>query len=211
MSNSDTPTGLLVGFMSGDMTKHILAFRDFALSDSSSDPGVYYFGIMASACYFESVLEEFTVLWCTRKAGEEADFRKRILVQIAEDVGRATGLDAWKKWLMTLFEVDIVKVAGDDWKALTVLFKLRNQLAHGRTTKFRHFWKPDGKFVGMSIEGSAYESVFKYLLDAKVIRLEPNVLPAAEAFLARDVVAHFATATDRTLLALRGVPVLAAL
>jgi hypothetical protein len=164
MLNDENPSGesqIATCIRIGDMTKPVRSFVLHSIESTTHPPGIYYFAIIGASCYFESVLEEFCSTFCSIKSSADKSFDGRIMEVIGQDVSRATGLEAWKKWIRTLFAVDIVNVVGDDWKGLDMLFKLRNQLAHGRTTKFKHFYDAEtGKFLGMTTEGSQYAAVF---------------------------------------------------
>ena len=139
MSLPEQKVPVASGVVLGDMTRHVRDFIHSALHADDQKPGVYYFAIVASACYLESVLEEFSNLWCTAKASGDSGFYSRLMEAISKDVSRATGLDAWKKWLRVLYDIEFTEIVAEDWKALEVLFQLRNQLAHGRTTSSRIF------------------------------------------------------------------------
>lgn len=208
MNKLDTNSPTVAGVISGDMTRHIREYLDFATCAETHSCGVYYFGIVGCACYFESVLEESAIIWCYVQKSKDAGFYKRLLEAVMRDVSRATGLEAWKKWMSTLFDTDFVSAVGEDWRPLNVLFKLRNQLAHGRTTKFMHFWRSDGQFLGMTLKGSSYEETVKYLLEKQVIRLAPGEVPSAELVLNASVVRHFLGVVDRALEALKRTPAL---
>lgn len=200
------------GIVLGDMTNHVADFLKFALTSDQQKPSIYYFAILACACYLESVLEEFSNLWCTQKASNDDGFEGRLMEVIAQDVSRATGLNPWKKWLKTLYGIDLPKVVGEDWKTLDVLFNLRNQLAHGRTTKFTHFWNAEnGRFLGMTIEGSSYEIPFKHLLEKKIINPKKGQVPNAEMLLTREVATYFWETVDRSITSLQKLPELSGL
>lgn len=203
---------IATGVVLGDMTTHVAGFVRYALASDQHKPGIYYFAILACACFLESVLEEFTHLWCATKATQDQGFESRLMDVIAQDVSRATGLDPWKKWLNTLYGIDFPKTAGEDWKTLDVLFKLRNQMAHGRTTKFTHYWNAhDGRFMGMTLEGSSYELPFKHLIEKKVMNVPKGEIPNADLLLTRRVTQYFWETVDRTIASLQKVPELSGL
>ncbi|MBL9081403.1 MAG: hypothetical protein JNK76_06330 [Planctomycetales bacterium] len=195
----------------GDTTKHIRDFLAYATGREDHAHGVYYFAIIGAACLFESVLEEHSQGWCRDQSHEQGEFSNRLIDAILKDVSRATGLDAWKKWMRVLHDVDIVKVVGKDWRALDVLFVLRNQLAHGRTTKLDHYYSHNGKFLGMSIDGSSYTPAFRYLLDENVLAVPQGDVPSLELLLSASVARHFSGVVDRAINALATVPGLARL
>lgn len=200
------------GVILGDMTRHVGEFIQHAIGGEPQKLGVYYFAIVASACYLESVLEEFSNLWCTSKASGDSGFNGRLMEAISKDVSRATGLDAWKKWLRILYDIEFQKIVGEDWKALDVLFQLRNQLAHGRTTKFTHFWNADdGRFLGMTIKGSSYEAPFQHLLDKGVMHVPKGEVPSAALLLTPSVAKYFWEVVDRAITLLEEVPELSRL
>ncbi|MDP3875682.1 MAG: hypothetical protein Q8Q50_01735 [Methylobacter sp.] len=200
------------GVVLGDMTKHVADFVKYALSSENHNPGIYYFAILASACYFESVLEEFSNLWCTSKASQDEGFQGRLMEVIAKDVSRATGLDTWKKWLRTLYGIEFPKVIGEDWKTLDILFQLRNQLAHGRTTKFTHFWNTDnGRFLGMTLDGSSYEAPFKHLIEKGVMNVPEGQVPNADLLLTLNVASYFWLVVERSIASLEKIPELSEL
>lgn len=205
-------SGLIAsGVMAGDTTRHIRGFLDFAMKSDEHDHGVYYFAIVASACYLESVLEESSVLWCKTESGNDRGFQSRLMDKIAKDISRATGLDGWKQWMRVLYDVDLVTALGDDWPTIKVLFDLRNQLAHGRTTKFMHFWNSDGNFLGMTTSGSSYEIPFEHLIQRKVIVVGPGTMPSAEHLLTGKVARYFFDAVSRAIYALQRLPALKSL
>jgi hypothetical protein len=200
------------GVVLGDMTNHVTDFLKFALTSDQQNPSIYYFAILACACHLESVLEEFSNLWCTQRASNGDGVEGRLMEVITQDVSRATGLDQWKKWMKALYGIDFPQVVGEDWKTLTVLFKLRNQLAHGRTTKFTHFWNAEnGRFLGMTIEGSSYEIPFKHLLEKRIITLQKGQVPDAEMLLTREVATYFWETVDRSIASLQVLPELSGL
>lgn len=209
---SDSDSELWVAHLVGDMTARIKEYLQFAVSDPSDRPlGIYYFGLIACSAYFESALEDVAVSWCRTKSFEKDAIYVRILKKIQSDVSRATGLEGWKTWLRVLFDLDLPTVLGDDWKELDVLFKLRNQLAHGRTTKFLHFYRSDGRFVGLSTEGSSYEFPFDHLVKKNVISIRPGEVPTCDSILTIDVLRYFVGVIDSAFAKLQSVPVLSGL
>lgn len=204
---SSKPEKVFVGTHTGDMTKYVREFIRYAI-EVEGDPskGVCYFGLLACACQFESVLEDFTVSWCKVNEDKENDIYLRLFEKIGNDVSRATGLEAWKTWMKVLFNVNLPEVLADNWEAIAVLFRLRNQLAHGRTTKFQHFYKENGQFLGMSTEGSPYEKPLKYLMENKIVSLSKNEIPSANCFLTSKVVSHFSHAVESAILKLQSCP-----
>lgn len=203
---------MLVGRIAGDTTKYIKDFLDSALAKENHDPSMYYFAIVATACYLESVLEDFAYSWCKTKSQAEEPFLSRLMEKIGDDVNRATGLDKWKQWTHVLFDVDFPDVVGEDWQTLTHLFTLRNQLAHGRTTKFTHFWNANnGRFLGISIEGSSYRQPFEYLIKSGVIQLKSGEVPSVGHFFTHKVALHFATSVRSAIKALSSAPLLSEL
>jgi hypothetical protein len=204
------PKAAITGLVCRDMTRHIRDFLDFAISSEKHGAGIYYFGIVASACYLESVLEDFSVLWCKTKDGGDG-LESRVYEKLAKDISRATGLDPWKGWMRLLFDIDLARTLEQEWPTLKVLFELRNQLAHGRTTKLTHFWDRYGRFVGMSLKGSSYKTTFEFLIERNVLTIRPGNVPSAECLLTRDVVRHFLAAVDRAIATLRQVPALSRL
>lgn len=202
MTDSEQPP-VASGYMLGDTTKYVRSFIDHCVSREDHDQGFYYFGIVATACYFESVLEDLSFSWCKTKYRAEEKFLERLIDKIGSDINRATGLDGWKQWLKVLFDVDLPTVAGDEWPKLSSLFVLRNQLAHGRTTKFTHFWNAiDGKFLGMTIAGSSYQKPFEHLLACGAINVQPGEVPSSECFFTHKVLLHFAMSVNSTILSL---------
>lgn len=211
MSTEEKPP-IAAGYIVGDTTKYIRDFLDFALSKENHDPSIYYFAIVATACYLESVLEDFAYSWCKTKGHSEEPFLNRLMEKVGDDVNRATGLDRWKQWTHVLFDVDFKEVVGDKWQTLNHLFTLRNQLAHGRTTKFTHFWNAtNGRFMGMSIEGSSYRQPFEYLLKSGIIHIQSGEVPTVEHLFTHKVASHFAASVDSTIEALSRVPLLSGL
>ncbi len=211
MSTEEKPP-IAAGYIVGDTTKYIRDFLDSALSKENHDPCMYYFAIVATACYLESVLEDFAYSWCKTKGHSEEPFLNRLMEKIGDDVNRATGLDRWKQWAHVLFDVDFKEVVGDKWQTLTHLFTLRNQLAHGRTTKFTHFWNAtNGRFMGMSIEGSSYRQPFEYLLKSGIIHIQSGEVPTVENFFTHRVALHFAASVDSAIEELSRVPLLSGL
>lgn len=199
MTDSERPP-VAAGYIVGDTTKYVRSFLEYCLSREDHDPSFYYFGIVAAACYLESVLEDFSFSWCKTKGHSEENFLSRLMEKVGSDVNRATGLDGWKQWLRILFDVDLPSVAGDDWPKLKALFTLRNQLAHGRTTKFTHFWNAtNGRFMGMTIEGSSYKKPFEHLLACGVIKVEPGEVPSPEYMFTHKVLLHFALSVNSTI------------
>lgn len=212
MTSPSNEVKIAAGVVLGDMTRSVGEFIQYAVESDQHKQGVYYFAILASACYLESVLEEFSNLWCTSKASQDQGFLGRLMVAISKDVSRATGLDAWKKWLRILYDIDPSKVVGDDWKALDILFQLRNQLAHGRTTKFTHFWNAEnGRFLGMTLEGSSYQAPFNHLIDKGIMRVKEGDVPNSDLLLTRAVAQYFWEVVERSIAALEKVPELSSL
>ena len=207
MKDKEKLGSVVSGIVSGDMTDHIHGFVESILSRDEADLGANYFAIMASACYLESVLEEFSVMWCERKTQTDDDFIIRLMGALSQDISRATGLGNWKKWLKVLYDVDFDKTIGNEnWKTLNILFKLRNQLAHGRTTKFTHFWSAEtGKFLGMTTNGSEYEPIFSHLLKRGVISIPEGTVPSAATILEVEVVRYFWKTVNSSIESLREV------
>ncbi len=159
-------------------------------------------GLLACACHFESVLEDFLSSWCFSEGHKENDFKKRIMQKVEKDVSRSTGLEQWKSWFKVLFDLNLTQVLGQEWEKLTQLFKLRNQLAHGRNTKYMYLYKEDGAFCGMSTERSGYHEILDYLIKNKVIEIPKGKIPSANTFLTKQVFAHFNSAVESSILLL---------
>lgn len=198
--DSDRHPPLAAGFLVGDTTGFIRGYLDYSLNKKDHESCVYYFAIVASACLFESVLEDYTYLWCSGKRNSEDPFLQRLMIKIGNDVNRATGLEKWKEWLRVLFDVDLPKVVGAEWDALHNLFALRNQLAHGRTTKFMQFWNAtNGRFVGMSMEKSSYRLPVEHLFKAKVVSLATGEVPSPELLFRYEVARYFRDVVETAL------------
>ena len=190
--NTENMPPIATGYIAGDTTQYIRDFLDFSLGKDDHPQHLYYFSIVAPACYFESVLEDFAGSWCKTRAASEEPFLNRLMDKIADDVDRATGLERWKQWFRVLFDVELAETVGNDWQVLHQLFVLRNQLAHGRTTKFTHFWNAnDGKFIGMTIDGSSYRRPFEHLQDAGVITVAEGEVPNPSHIFSHKVAQHF--------------------
>ena len=211
MTETDENSGILIGAIVDDLPQTIQEYIQHAIGSDQHQKGIYYFAILASACYLESVLEDFCNNWCISRSYQDSGFQRRLMNTIAHDVSRATGLDAWNKWLRVLFDIDVKAVIGDDWEPLVVLFKLRNQLAHGRTTKFPHFWNADGRFLGLTLEGSSYEAPFKHLIDKGLIQVGKGTSPSSKSLLTRSVAQYFWEVVERAILSLKNVPELSSL
>jgi len=210
--SSDERSLIAAGYIVGDTTNYITDFLTFSLAKEDHDPGVYYFAIVAAACHLESVLEDFTYSWCKTKSNSEEPFLNRLMDKIGDDVNRATGLERWRSWLKVLFDIDFAATVGKDWQTLNNLFVLRNQLAHGRTTKFTYFHNANnGRFMGMTIEGSSYQQPFKHLLAAGVIAIPSGEVPSAAHLFTHKVALHFATSVELAIEALSREPVLSSL
>ena len=200
---------IAAGHIVGDTTKYIRDFLHTSLSKDDHEPCMYYFAILASACYLESVLEDFSTSWCRIKSSSDEPFQSRLMEKIGDDVNRATGLERWKQWLRVLFDVDFADTVGDNWQALRQLFVLRNQLAHGRTTKFTHFWNAtNGRFVGMSIEGSSYRQPFEHLMDADIIVIPDGDVPSPAHLFTHEVAAYFFSCVESAIQSLSEQPTL---
>lgn len=200
---SDERPPIAAGYIVGDTTNYITEFLTFSLAKIDHDPCVYYFAIVAAACHLESVLEDFTYSWCKTKSHSEEPFLNRLMDKIGDDVNHATGLERWKSWLKVLFDIDFAATVGKNWQTLNTLFVLRNQLAHGRTTKFTHFWNANnGRFMGMSIEGSSYAKPFEHLLAAGVIAIPSDEVPSASHLFTHKVALHFSKSVESAIEAL---------
>lgn len=176
----------------GDTRNHIIEFLDEITKDES-DPSTAkcYFGILACACLFESTLEEYTFYWCNTRRNGPDEINGRIMQKLGQDISMTTGLEAWKTWFKVLFNIDVSSIIGEKWKSLFHLFKLRNQLAHGRTTKFPFYYSEEGKFLGMSFEGSGYRRPAEFLIEKKVVIIKDGEIPSFEKFVNKKVVAFF--------------------
>lgn len=211
MSTDERPP-VVAGYTIGDTTNYITDFLSFSLAKKDHDTAVYYFAIVAAACYLESVLEDFTYNWCKIKSSSDEPFLNRLMEKIGDDVNRATGIERWRSWLKVLFDIDFVATVGKEWQALHNLFILRNQLAHGRTTKFTHYWNANnGRFMGMTIEGSSYQQPFEYLLAAGVIAIPPGEVPSPAHLFTHNVALHFSTSVESAIKALSREPALSGL
>jgi len=192
---------IFVARSSTENTSHINNFITAVVADCTETRESFcYFGIIACACKFESALSEVVDSWFMLESQNDNNkLISRIMDKVAVDVSKTTGLDAWKSWIKTIFDINIADVTQNNWQDLTYLFKLRNKLAHGRATKFSHFYDETGKYIGGSTKGSPYEDSLNYLIDKRVISVDEHSYPSLNLFLTPKVVEYFADAVSASI------------
>jgi hypothetical protein len=193
----------------GDATLHINSYLS-SIHDRSEfdDRAIYYFGIVACACKFESVMSEYVESWCRHSLPATNNTLRRISIMLADDVSRTTGTETWKKWFRVLFNVDLPKESGGSWDDIVILFKLRNQLAHGRSTYFKSIYQRDGRYVGGSADDSAYKHALEHLISKNVIEMNKVVGLSIDCLLTREVVCYFKNSVSSALECLAKHPAL---
>ena len=190
----------------GDVTNHLSEFIDFSLNvsiDERHPRGIYALAIIACTSKLESIFEETLVNWCESKPDNQS-YNQRVLDKIRKDISRSTGLEKWKEWIKIIFDIELPNILVDEWESLKKLFQLRNQIAHGRTTKFRQYYKQDGKFIGMEMEESGYREIFKFLLKENIISVPEGSIPTVNSILSKQVVEHFSNIVEAALEQLSG-------
>ena len=161
--------------------------------------GSHYFGIIGCACFFEAVLDEAAVRWCKTDYPSRSKDVTIILGNLAEEVERTTGLDGWKKTLQKIFDIDISKILVDEWECLTILFQLRNLLAHGKGPKFRHVHDLEGKWLGVDSNlPKSYVKIIKFLQKNKLFIIGRDS-PSIESFLKFSTLVLFVKTVNSSL------------
>lgn len=193
----------------GDATPYINSYLS-SIHDRSEfdDRAIYYFGIVACACKFESVMTEYVESWCRHSLPATNNTLRRISKMLADDVSRTTGTETWKKWFRVLFNVNLPKESDGSWGDIVILFKLRNQLAHGRSTSFKSIYQRDGKYVGGLADDSAYKDALEHLISKNVIDKNKIVGLSIECLLTREVVCYFKNSVSSALECLAKHPAL---
>jgi hypothetical protein len=192
--SADQKVSEFVGVLDGDMANYLKEYLERTTDDKKRLPkGFYYFGIVACACYFESILERYTASrWKPDRFANE-DIAKRAMEKLGEDLAKTTGLESWSKWFDILFDVKLKQLLAPQWEGLVVLFQTRNALAHGRGTKIKIGLDRGGKCVGVSIDGSPYQKSIEYLIRKSVVAIPSGKAPSAGTILTPKVVSHFRT------------------